>query len=126
MLGSVFLTTIEIDLNKIGNDFLNMMGFSGGALVKKPLANAEDTRSKSLISGSGRSSGEGNSNPFQYSCLENLMERGVWWATVHGVAKSWTQLSPHTYTHFKHDNNRNLAIKNGHHKLIQLTLKLLL
>ena len=110
MLGSVFLTTVEIDLNKIGDDFLNMMGFSGGTLVKKPLANAEDARSQSLISGSGRSSGEGSSNPFQYSCLENLLERGVCWATVHGVAKSWTQLSPHTYTHFKHDNNRNLAI----------------
>ena len=77
MLGSVFLTTMEIDLNKIGNDFLNMMGFSGGALVKKPLANAEDTRSKSLISGSGRSSGEGNSNPLQYFCLENSMNRGA-------------------------------------------------
>ena len=42
MLGTVFLTTMEIDLNKIGNDFLHMMGFSGGALVKKPLANAEE------------------------------------------------------------------------------------
>ena len=42
---------------------------------------------------SGRSPGEGNSNPLQYSCLENPMHRGAWWATVHGVAKSWTQLS---------------------------------
>ena len=88
MLGSVFLTTIEIDLNKIGNDFLNMMGFSGGALVKKPLANAEDTRSKSLISGSGRSSGEGNSNPFHYSCLGNPMDRGAWRGTVQRVVIS--------------------------------------
>ena len=38
----------------------------------------------------GRFSGEGNSYPFQYSCLENSMDRGVWWATGHGVAKSWT------------------------------------
>ena len=37
--------------------------------------------------------GEGNSNPLQYSCLENSMDRGAWWAIVHGVAKSWTQLS---------------------------------
>ena len=47
----------------------------------------------SLITGSGRPSGEGNGTPFQYSCLENLMDRGAWWATVHGVAKNqnnWT------------------------------------
>ena len=42
------------------------------------------------IPGSGKSSGEGNVNPLQYSCLENPMDRGAWWATVHGVAKSWT------------------------------------
>ena len=42
----------------------------------------------------GRSSGEGNDNPVQYSCLENPMDRGgIWWATIHGVAKSWTGLS---------------------------------
>jgi len=45
-----------------------------------------------LIPGSGRSPGEGNGNPLQYSCLENLMDRKAWWATVHGVAKSWTRL----------------------------------
>ena len=45
------------------------------------------------IPGSGRSPGEGNGNPLQYSCLENPMDRGAWWATVHGVAKSRTQLS---------------------------------
>ena len=54
-----------------------------------------------LIPGSGRSPGEGNGNPLQYSCLENSKDRGAWWATVHGVAKSWTQLSPHT-TSMKH------------------------
>ena len=46
-----------------------------------------------LISGLGRSPGEGNGNPLQYSCLENLMDRGAWWATVHGVTKSRTRLS---------------------------------
>ena len=46
-----------------------------------------------LIPGSGRSPGEGKSNPLQYSCLGNLMDRGACWATVHGVAKSWTHLS---------------------------------
>ena len=43
--------------------------------------------------GSGRSPGEGNGNPFQYSCLKNCMDRGAWWAMVHGVAKSQTRLN---------------------------------
>ena len=51
-----------------------------------------------LIPGSGRSPGEGNGNPLQYSCLENPMERGAWWATIHGVAKSRTRLSDFTFT----------------------------
>jgi len=46
----------------------------------------------------GRSRGEGNGNPLQYSCLENPMDRGAWWATVHGVAKSQTGLSDFTFT----------------------------
>ena len=49
------------------------------------------------IPGLGRSSGEGNGNPFQYSCPENPMDRGAWWATVHWVAKSWTRLSDFTF-----------------------------
>ena len=44
------------------------------------------------ISRSGRSPGEGNGNPLQYSCLENPMDKGAWWAVVSGVAKSWTRL----------------------------------
>ena len=58
-------------------------------MVKNLPANAGDTAS---ISGSGRSPGEGNGNPFQYSCLENPMDRGALWSTVHEVAKSQTQL----------------------------------
>ena len=49
------------------------------------------------IPGLGRSPGEGNGNPLQYSCLENPMDRGAWWATVHGVAKSRTRLSDFTF-----------------------------
>ena len=56
-------------------------------MVKNPLANAADIRDTSLIPGSGRSPGEENSNPLQYSCLENPMDRGALWATVHGDCK---------------------------------------
>ena len=59
--------------------------------VKNLLAMRE-TRARSLGQ-EGRSPGEGNVNPLQYSCLENPMNRGAWQATVHGVAKSWTPLS---------------------------------
>ena len=52
----------------------------------------------SLIPGSGRSPGEENGNPLQYSCLENSMDRGAWWAIVPGVKKTWTQLSVQTTT----------------------------
>ena len=52
-----------------------------------------------LIPQLGRSPGEGNGNPLQYSCLENSMEIGAWWATVHGVAKSQTRLSDELYYH---------------------------
>ena len=65
------------------------MGFPGGSDSKESACNAGDL---GLIPGSGRSPGEGNSNPFQYSCLENLMDRGDWQATVHGV-ESLTGLS---------------------------------
>ena len=50
------------------------------------------------IPGSERSSGEDNGHPLQSSCLENPMDGGAWWATVHGVAKSWTRLSDFTFT----------------------------
>ena len=64
------------------------------ALVVKNLpVMAGDVRDMGLIPGSGRSPGGGNGNPLQYSCLENSMDRKAWWATVHGVTKSWTQLS---------------------------------
>ena len=61
-------------------------------VVKNPPANAGDVRDVSLIPRSGRFPGGGQENPLQYSSLENPMDRGGWWATVHGVADSWTQL----------------------------------
>ena len=69
------------------------MVFPDGAVVKNLLGNVRDARDMGLIPGLGRSLGREQSNPLQYSCLENPMDRGAWQATVHGVAKSWTQLS---------------------------------
>ena len=69
--------------------------FPGGSDSKASAYNAGDPGS---IPGSGRSPGEGNGNPLQYSCLENPMDREAWWATVHGVAKSGTRLSDFTFT----------------------------
>ena len=57
-------------------------GFPGGSVVKNPPANLGDTGDVGSIPGSGRFPGEGNSNPLQYSCLENPMDRETWWATV--------------------------------------------
>ena len=59
-------------------------------LVENLLANAGDIRDPGLIPGSGRSLGERNGNPLQYSCLEDPMDREAWWVTVYRVAKSWT------------------------------------
>ena len=62
-------------------------GFPSVSDGKESACNAGDP---GLIPELGRSSGEGNGNPLQYFCLENSMDRGAWWATVHGVTKSWT------------------------------------
>ena len=62
-------------------------------MVKNPPARAGDARDKSSIPGSGRSPGEGNGNLLQYSYLENSMDRGAWWAAVHGVSENRTLLS---------------------------------
>ena len=74
-------------------------------VVKNPPANVGDLREAGLTPGSGRSPGEGNGNPLQYSCLENPVDREAWQAAVHGVGKSWTQLrqlSPHTTKQLLH------------------------
>ena len=70
----------------------------GGTVVRNVHAIAGDTRDVGLIPGSGRSPGEGNGYPLQYSCLLNSMDRGAWWATVDGVAKSQTQLNCWAHT----------------------------
>jgi len=67
--------------------FFKQIDFTGGSDGKKSACNAGDL---GLIPGLGISSGEGKGYPLQYSCLENSMDRGAWWATVHGVEKSRT------------------------------------
>ena len=67
----------------------------GGAVVKIVPASAGDVRDTDSIPGSGRYPGGGNGNPLLYSCPENPMNRGAWWATVHGVTKSQTRLNTH-------------------------------
>ena len=73
--------------------------FPGGSDGKVSVYNVRDL---GLIPGLGRFPGEGNGNPLQYSCLENPMGGGAWWATVHGVTKSQTRLSDFTFTFTLH------------------------
>ena len=84
--------------------FLNLeyspfRGFTDGAVVTNPPANARDARDVSLIPELGRFSTVGDGKRLQYSCLENSMHRGAWWATVHGIKKRQTQMNTHTHTH---------------------------
>ena len=66
-------------------------------MVKNLPANAGDKRDAGSIPGLGRSPGGGHGRPLQYSCLENHTDRESWWATVHGVAKSWTRVTEHIH-----------------------------
>ena len=75
---------------KSGSQKQGVPGSSGG---KESVCNAEAAEDTGMIPGLGRSPGGGNGNPVQSSCLKNPMDRGAWRATVHGVAKSQTQLS---------------------------------
>ena len=84
---------------------LSILIFPGGSEVKASASNVRDVGS---VPGSGRSPGEGNGNPLQYSCLENPMDGEAWWDTVHGVAKSRTRLSD--FTHLLTE--KDLLVKN--------------
>ena len=68
-------------------------GFPDGPRGKESTCNAGDTGNVGSVPGSGRSPGEGNGNPLQYSCMENPMDRGAWWAIIQRVEKSQTRLS---------------------------------
>ena len=74
-------------LTEMEQSLSSAIGFPGGSVGKESACNAGDPAS---IPGLGKSPGEGNGNPLQYSCLENSMDRGAWWVTVHGVAKNQT------------------------------------
>ena len=87
---------------KIGFVMVYPGDFPGGSDGK---ASAYSVGDPSLFPGSGRSPGEGNGNPLQYSCMENPMDGGAWQATVHGVSKSRTRLSDFTSLHFRHTGN---------------------
>ena len=78
---------------------LLVRGFPGGPVVKNLPTNEEAPRHACSIYGLGRSPGEGNDNPLHYSCLENPMGGGAWWAIVHGVTKNQTRLSDFTSLH---------------------------
>ena len=71
----------------------NLIQYGGPLVAQDRKESACNTGDPGVIPGSGRSPGEENGNPLQYSCWENLMDRGAWRATVHGVAKSRTQMS---------------------------------
>ena len=87
------------------------LGASQVELVVKNLpASAGDVRDVGSTPESGRSPGEGNGNPLQYSCLENPKDRGAWWAAVHGVAKSRTRLSDFTFTFHFHALEKEMGI----------------
>ena len=100
-LSTVILITMKWYLIVIFIFIFLRSGFPGGSVVKNPPANAGDAGVMGLIPGSGRCPRVGNSNLLQYSCLENSLDRGVWWATVNGVIHNWAA---------EHTRSRNLSI----------------
>ena len=117
---------------EFGYPSFRALSFPGDSAVKNLPVKAGDT---GLIPGSGRSPGEENGNPLQYSCLENPRDRGDWWAAVHGVAKSRTQLNNWACMHILEHSNKyyninsqrvvpNQQLECHHHLGIQLLLLL--
>ena len=88
-----FVDLINIIVNSLWRKEITLDNVIGDSVIKNPPTNAGDAEDTGSILGLGRFPAGGNGNPLQYSCLENSMDRGAWWATVHGVAKSWTQVN---------------------------------
>ena len=87
----------------------NFQGFPGGSIGKESAYNVGVQVS---FLGSGRFPGEGNDNPFQYSCLGNLMDRGSWWATVHGIIRVGLDLQTKS-PELKKEKNKKIKIHNN-------------
>ena len=85
------------------------LNFGDSMLVNNMPANAGDIRDALSIPGSGKSPGKGHGNPLQYSCLENPMDWGAWWAAIYGVAQSQTRLSNFTFTFHFHALEKEMA-----------------
>ena len=90
---------------------MTQQGFPDGASGKEPACRAGDVRDMDSTPGLGRSPGGGHGNPLQYSCLENPMDRGAWWAMAHGVAKSQTGLKDLTHMPCRSVRNKSEANK---------------
>jgi len=109
VLGNRDLLVNETDKDSALVELRSNQGFPGSSDGKESACNASNL---GLISGSGRSPGEGNGNPLQYSCLENPMDRRAWWDIVHEVSKEsdMTKQLTHTHTH-THTQERDSATK---------------
>ena len=104
----VSASTAVLSMNTQDWSVLSIPYFPGGSDGKASAYNAGDPCS---IPGSGRSPGEGNGNPLQYSCLASPIDGGVWWARVHGAAKSWTRLSDFTICLYGYSVARNSVLQ---------------
>ena len=91
------LTAVCWEVSYVKPKWVKTMFTHLSQMIKNPPANAGHVRDVGSIPGLGRSLGGGQGIPLQYSCLENPMDRGAWWATLHGVTKSWTRLKWLTY-----------------------------
>ena len=92
---------------------IHIRGFPGGIVVENLPVNAGNAREADLIPELGASPGGGHGSPLRYSCLENSMDRGAWRATVHGVTKSWTQLSMHALNSYNIKSTLSFKVNNS-------------
>ena len=104
----ILIMLVSFQRNVLGWD-PRKQGLLGDSVVKNLPANAGEARDSGSIPGLGRSPGIGNDNPLQYSSLENSMDRGAWWATVHGFQRLDTIERQQTHTHLSRKHSDTLA-----------------